>query len=358
MTSQWARWRLKSPAPRLFTQPFIQQFKRISKKTSKLRVTGPCEGNSPVSGEFPAQRASNAENVSIWWHHHRTGPFVLAAQCQSSQTDTANTQITGHSLSHELNTECMSHLFKKHKTWNPIIRTTIILVLYISKIFLIVPNLSEITRYIRKKKNSGQTSVKTIFRRHFVPNEISAYPNSSLLLYIIWLSMYGFEVLLFTEINTKIQVTGICQTHLCTTHGGDILKNDSKKEMDVLDGWCFARFQLNNTLRPRQNGRHFPDDLFKCIFLNENVWISIKISLKFVPKCPIDNIPALVQIMAWRRIGDKPLSEPMIVRLPTHICVTRTQWVEYVSDQYPILQKNPWYLPRVFVGSPSIDILR
>ena len=67
-----------------------------------------------------------------------------------------------------------------------------------------------------------------------------------------------------------------------------------------------------NTLRPRQNGRHFADDVFKCIFLNGNLWISIKISLKFVPKDPINNIPALVQIMAWRRTGDKPLSEPMM----------------------------------------------
>ena len=48
------------------------------------------------------------------------------------------------------------------------------------------------------------------------------------------------------------------------------------------------------------------DDIFKCIFLNENAWISIKISLKIVPKGPINNIPALVQIMAWRRPGDKP----------------------------------------------------
>ena len=83
----------------------------------------------------------------------------------------------------------------------------------------------------------------------------------------------------------------------------------------------------HNTLRPRQNGRHFADDDFKRIFLNENVWISIDISLKFISKGPIDNIPALVPIMAWRRSGDKPLSEPMIVRLPTHICVTRPQWV-------------------------------
>ena len=45
-------------------------FRRRSKKTSKLHVTGLCEGNSPMIGEFPSQRASNAENVSIWWCHH------------------------------------------------------------------------------------------------------------------------------------------------------------------------------------------------------------------------------------------------------------------------------------------------
>ena len=45
-------------------------FKRRSKKTSKLRVTGLCAGNSPGTGEFPARMASNAENVSIWWRHH------------------------------------------------------------------------------------------------------------------------------------------------------------------------------------------------------------------------------------------------------------------------------------------------
>ena len=51
---------------------------------------------------------------------------------------------------------------------------------------------------------------------------------------------------------------------------------------------------LFSALRPRQNGRHFADDILKCIFLNENVWIPIEISLKFVPKGPIDNIPSLV----------------------------------------------------------------
>ena len=80
---------------------------------------------------------------------------------------------------------------------------------------------------------------------------------------------------------------------------------------------------LVNTWRPRQNGRHFPDDIFKCIFFNENVWIVIKISLKFVPKGPINDISALVQIMAWRR----SLPEPMLVSLLTHICTTLPDWV-------------------------------
>ena len=69
-----------------------------------------------------------------------------------------------------------------------------------------------------------------------------------------------------------------------------------------------------NTLRPKQNGHCFPDDVFKCIFMNENIWISIQISRKFVPKDPINNIPALVQIMAWHWPGDKSLSEPMIAQ--------------------------------------------
>ena len=74
-----------------------------------------------------------------------------------------------------------------------------------------------------------------------------------------------------------------------------------------------------HTLRPRQNGRYFPDDIFKYIFLNENIWISFAISPNFVPMGTINNIPALVQIMACRRTSDKPLSEPMMVSLLTHI---------------------------------------
>ena len=96
-------------------------------------------------------------------------------------------------------------------------------------------------------------------------------------------------------------------------------------------GFMFLR--RVNTFTPRQNGRHFADDVFKWIFVSGNVWISIKIWLKFAPKGPMYNISVLVQIMAWRRSGDRPLSEPMIVSLPTHIGVTRPQW--YTSSLLP-----------------------
>ena len=66
-----------------------------------------------------------------------------------------------------------------------------------------------------------------------------------------------------------------------------------------------------------QNGGHsasLADDIFNRIFLNKNGWISITILLNSIPKNPIDNKPALVQVMAWHRTGDKPLHEPVLTQ--------------------------------------------
>ena len=123
-------------------------------------------------------------------------------------------------------------------------------------------------------------------------------------------------------------------THSSVLHNFDIISYGQVTKPYVGDGawlrkyvvalirrrtWCF------NTLWPKQNGRNFADDIFKCILLNENMWIAINILLNFVPKSQINNIQALVQIMDWRRPGDKPLSEPVMISLLTHICVTRPQ---------------------------------
>ena len=81
-----------------------------------------------------------------------------------------------------------------------------------------------------------------------------------------------------------------------------------------------------NTMKLRQNCYHSADDIFKCIFLNENMWDFINISLKFVAKGQINNILAFFHLMAWCYPGNEPLSEPMMVSLLMNICKTRPQW--------------------------------
>ena len=133
-------------------------FGRRSKKTWKLRVTGLCAGNSPGTGEFTAQMASDAENVSIWWRHHVS---------------------------------------------------------------------------------------------------INSRDKQRLPLYMDVLSAIEPRVYRFIASDT------IC-----------MLRN----------------ITLVITLKTGQNARHFPDDIFKCIFMNDNIWISNAIWLMFAAKCPIDNI--------------------------------------------------------------------
>ena len=129
-----------------------------------------------------------------------------------------------------------------------------------------------------------------------------------------------------------------CQTSICGIGFNWYVCKIGKKSLIKI--WMNKDFMTNalvyleptlacpfNTLRVRQNGLHFADDYFKCIFLNKNVLILIEISLKFVTNGIINNTLALVQIMAWQQPGDKPISEPMMVRLPMHIWVTQPQWV-------------------------------
>ena len=138
-------------------------------------------------------------------------------------------------------------------------------------------------------------------------------------------SHYGmFIVAIYSIIITTSSAAYI--TILCL-HMADWYQTDVDWKCPTSTPSATSKLTLN-TLRPRQNGCHFTDKVCKCIFLNENVWILLTISLKFVPKCPINNIPSLVQIMAWRRPGDKSLSEPMMVSLLTHIWVPWPQWVK------------------------------
>ena len=111
---------------------------------------------------------------------------------------------------------------------------------------------------------------------------------------------------------------------VCLTHWG-------RDKMDAISQTTFSNaFSWTKMLEYRLK---FGWSLFLRVY-RSNAWIPIKISLKFVPQGPINNILALVQIMAWRRPGDKPLSGPMMVSLSTHICITRPQWVKQSQQTY------------------------
>ena len=143
------------------------------------------------------------------------------------------------------------------------------------------------------------------------------------------------------------QITGVSIVYWTICLGADRRRHQSSPSLAFVRG--IHRWPVNSphrgpiyTLRPRQYGRHFPDDIFQCVFFNENIKISITISLKFVLKCSIIYHPAL--IMAWCRPGDNPLSEPMKVSLLTHICVTRSQWVQWKMFPFDdVIMSITWY---------------
>ena len=84
-----------------------------------------------------------------------------------------------------------------------------------------------------------------------------------------------------------------------------------------------------NMYRPEQTGRPFGNDIVKPIFMNPHHYVLIKISQKFVPGCPVENKPALVQVMAWRQPDDEPLLEPILMAdwsIYIYICVVRPRF--------------------------------
>ena len=146
-------------------------------------------------------------------------------------------------------------------------------------------------------------------------------------------------VSLFRRIDTgphsaSIYLWKLCQSKMA--YETNRLQKDERWQRLLLGDWlalhedppCSLAVALNsiNTLRSIQNGGLFRRRYFQMNFLNVNRCISINISPKFVRKCQINNIVVMILIRAWRRRGDKPFCETIMVSL-LHICVTRPAWV-------------------------------
>ena len=119
-----------------------------------------------------------------------------------------------------------------------------------------------------------------------------------------------------------------------------------KRPMDTLTGIEISA--VNNTFRPRHSGRHFADDVFKCIFLKKMLEFRLKIQWRLFPRIQITTNLALVRIMAWRRSGDRSLSEPMMCYLTgaymrhsalmSYHIEAWTKWPQFQRNLFPIVQ--------------------
>ena len=136
-----------------------------------------------------------------------------------------------------------------------------------------------------------------------------------------------------------------------------LVNNAESSQTDTFHEILRNKHHPVNTLRPRQHGCHFPDGTFKYIFLNGNIWIWMKISLKSVSKGSINNIPTLDEIMAWHQPGDKPLSEPMMDNLPTHICVTQPQWANNSASSLQTLTLMEYWKVLHILYQPFTSLL-
>ena len=137
-------------------------------------------------------------------------------------------------------------------------------------------------KYFVKTNEYQALVLNDIFVKQIYFNNISIVSPEH---WVEWnhMQLNGLLNSLLTEVSSAPHITGLFEGNLSRTRLW-------VKHFHILT----SSRNCVNTLRPRQNGRHFTDAIFKCILLNENVLISIKISLKFVPKSQINNIPALV----------------------------------------------------------------
>ena len=363
-------------------------FGRRSKKTSKLRVTGLYVGNSPVTGEFPTQMASNAENVSIWWCHHEN---IVVYQCSNQWNHQQHCPVHLNVIIYffyELN---------KLVCLPSEVQFSIDLILYVDSLGSkhLFSHWGRVTHICVSKltiigadnglwpgrrlpiiwTNIGMLSIEPLGTNlHEILIEIEAFSFKKMHLNMSsgkwWPFCLGLNVLIVMydilgfDTSFDHMEVNIAQDfphwggNLHVISGLEMGTNCWSYQFIVFIGicmwWpnmCISLIKLWSIWTGvKITLTHWgPDKMaanilttFSNAFFKENVWISIDISLKCVCEGQINNIPALVQIMAWRRPGDKPLSEPMMIDLLMHICCTLPQRVNWDHSGYGLTHER-WH---------------
>ena len=147
--------------------------------------------------------------------------------------------------------------------------------------------------------------------------------NSVEFVWCVYCDFHSLHMLYF--VSAVCRIVPCNETWLCNT------KRSFKNSYHLPDPFCslVCGFQIFNTLRPRQVAAISQMTLSKAFYWMKKLKFRLKFHWNLFLRIQyINNIPLLVQIMAYRLVGAKPFSEPMMVRLPTHIYVTRLQWIK------------------------------
>ena len=159
----------------------------------------------------------------------------------------------------------------------------------------------------------------------------------------MWISGHGvvssFKTVMWKSVNEETATFSNFNYHDCALWSIEKFHEILSPILKMVSVLGNVQIQNSNSIMPHYHIMgHFPDDIFKQIFLDDSVYISIKITLKFVPKGAINNTAALVQTMAWCWPVNKPLSEPMMLSLLMHICITQPQWVNVIPVALPLVK--------------------
>ena len=171
-----------------------------------------------------------------------------------------------------------------------------------------------------------------------VPSASKLFPEPSFtkLFDAIWVKsdLTACLIVVQDSVTTKFlnqSTTFLFENVVCKLSATLFRPQRAKCSVGIKERYDTVNTQVINTLRPRQDGHHFEDDIFKFIFLYENWFILLEFHWDLFPMFQSISKLVLVQIMAWHRAGDKPLYKPRWHSLLTHICLTRCRRVKTQS---------------------------
>ena len=303
---------------------FNRLFRRRSKKTSKLRVTGLCEGNSQVTCEFPAQMASNAENVSIWWCHHGASAnwlIIVSGNILPTFSDMPLSKLTLIYRRMDLWHQTSRRLESEYNVSNETAFLSAKVSHFVSALRCYFLQRKRVNMppsrhyrnlfsniWLNRCNSLVDPGPLILFYKYFIfkRERLTFVKFLGTSIHIQCFAIDKFEHVFWDQTlfmnNRKLKFSKTLQ-HLTLFTNQNLLKHWGLNKMDTI--LHFWHFEIHLLEWPLPN---FPE------------------------KGLVANYSAMVQVMAWRRTGDKPLPDPVLTQIYgvyIYIYITMSQWVNW-----------------------------